>query len=90
MSVNIKLPAYLRPYADDKESIKVRGKTIKECLGDLMKKYPALKKMVFDEDGELHTYVSTFAANEIVYPDQLDKEIKDGEIIHILYIIGGG
>ena len=46
--------------------------------------------MVFDQDSELHTYVSIFAANEIVYSDQLDKPIKDGETIHILYVIGGG
>jgi molybdopterin converting factor small subunit len=90
MSIVINLPAYLRPYADDKETIKVKGKTIQECLDDVIKQYPGLKKMVFDQDGQLHTYVSIFAANEIVYSDQLDKPIKDGETIHVLYIIGGG
>lgn len=90
MGITVYLPAYLRPYADDKESIIVQGSTIKECLDNLLKLYPALNKMVFDQDGELHTYVSIFAANEIVYSDQLDKPIKDGETIHILYVIGGG
>ena len=90
MGITVYLPAYLRPYADDKESIIVQGSTIKECLNNLLKLYPALNKMVFDRDGELHTYVSIFAANEIVYSDQLDKPIKDGETIHILYVIGGG
>ena len=90
MSITVNLPAYLQPYAGDKESVKVKGKTIQECLDDLIKQYPTMKKMVFDENGQLHTYVSIFAANEIVYADQLDKLIKDGEAIHILYIIGGG
>ncbi|HEX9896924.1 MAG TPA: MoaD/ThiS family protein [Dehalococcoidales bacterium] len=90
MSIAINLPAYLRPYANDNESIAVKGKTIQECLNDLIKKYPGLKKMVFDQDGQLHTYVSIFAANEIVYADQLEKTVKDGDTIHILYIIGGG
>lgn len=90
MSNTINLPAYLRSYADNKESVTVKGKTIRECLDNLIKKHPALKKMVFDEDGQLHTYVSIFAANEIVYADQLDKPIKDSDTIHILYIIGGG
>jgi molybdopterin converting factor small subunit len=90
MTVIINLPAYLRSYANDKESVKVKGKTIQECLDDLIKKYPGLKKMVFDQDGQLHTYVSIFAANEIVYSDQLNKSVKDGDTIHILYIIGGG
>ncbi len=90
MGITIYLPAYLRPYADEKESIIVHGSTIKECLDNLLKLYPALNKMVFDRDGELHTYVSIFAANEIVYSDQLNKPIKDRETIHILYVIGGG
>jgi molybdopterin converting factor small subunit len=90
MSIVINLPAYLRPYANNKESIAVKGKTIQECLDDLIKKYFGLKKMVFDEEGQLHTYVSIFAANEIVYADQLDKPVEDGDTIHILYIIGGG
>jgi molybdopterin converting factor small subunit len=90
MNIVINLPAYLRSYADDEESVTVKGKTIRECLDNLIKKYPRLNKMLFDEEGQLHNYVSIFAANEIVYADQLDKTIKDGDTIHILYIIGGG
>lgn len=90
LSININLPSYLCPYADDKESVKVKGKTIQECLENLIKKHPRLKKMIFDEDGQLLTYVSIFAANEIVYSYQLDKSVKDGDEIHVLYILGGG
>jgi molybdopterin synthase sulfur carrier subunit len=90
MSVTVNIPAYLRAYTDNKETIRVKGKTIKECLNNLLSEYPSLQKMVFDEDGQLHNYVSIFAANEIVYSDKIDKAIKDGETIHILYIIGGG
>jgi molybdopterin converting factor small subunit len=90
MGVEINLPAYLRPYADDMESVNVKGNTIRECLNALITRFPALNKLVFDEKGKLLDYVSIFAANEIVYSDQLDKPIKDGETIHILYVIGGG
>lgn len=90
MSNTINLAAYLRSYADNKESVTVKGKTIQECLNYLIKQHPGLKKMLFDQDGQLHNYVSIFAANEIVYADQMDKPVKDGDTIHILYIIGGG
>ena len=90
MSNTINLPAYLQSYADDKESVTVKGKTIQECLSGLIIRFPKLKKMLFDDEGQLHTYVSIFAANEIVYADQLDKPVKEGDTIHILYIIGGG
>ena len=90
MNAVINLPAYLRKYAGDRETVPVTGKNIRECIDDLIKQYPGLKKMIYDDDGELHNYVSIFASNEIIYSDQLDKPVKDDEIIHILYIIGGG
>lgn len=90
MSIFINLPAYLRSYADDRESIPVNGDTIQDCLNDLIKQYSRLKKMIFDDEGQLHTYVSIFAVNEVVYSDQLNKQVKDGDIIHVLYVLGGG
>ena len=90
MSIEINLASYLRPHADNKESVTVKGKTVGECLKDLTAKYPALKKMLFEKDGKLHDYVSVFAGGDIIYSDGLDKPVKDGDKLNILYIIGGG
>jgi molybdopterin converting factor small subunit len=89
MSVTINLVAYLQLYADNKESVEVKGKTIKECLNDLVKQYPKMKKMIFDNDGKLQPFLSIFIDNEIAY-DMPDRPVKDGSKFHILYIIGGG
>jgi len=90
MSVTVKLPAYLRQYAANKDEVQISGKTVKEVLAGLIKQYPLLKEQLFDKTGAMHNYVSVFAANEVVYPDNLGKPVKDGSTIHILYIIGGG
>jgi molybdopterin converting factor small subunit len=90
MSVTINLASYLRPYAANKETVAVKGKTVRECLDALTTKYAALKKMLFEKEGKLHDYVSVFAGGEITYSDMLDKPVKDGDTLHILYIIGGG
>jgi molybdopterin converting factor small subunit len=89
MSVTINLVAYFQPYAGNKESVEVKGKTIGECLNNLIKQYPSMKKMLFDKDGKMHPFLTIFIDNEIAY-DALDKPVKDGSKFHILYIIGGG
>jgi molybdopterin converting factor small subunit len=90
MSAAINLASYLRPYVDDKEAVTVDGSTVRECLNALIKQYPGMKKMLFDKSGKLHDYVSVFVGGAIAYADELDKPVKDGDTLHILYIIGGG
>ena len=90
MSIDINLASYLRPHAAYKETVAVKGKTVRECLDNLTARYPALKKMLFEKEDKLHDYVSVFAGGDIVYSDMLDKPVKDGDTLHILYIIGGG
>jgi molybdopterin converting factor small subunit len=90
MSVTINLPSYLQPHANNSESVAVRGKTVGECLDNLMKQFPDMKKMLLAKEGHLLPYVSIFIDNEIAYDDMLDKPVKDGDRLYILYIVGGG
>ena len=90
MAVTVNLAAYLRQYAGDKENVRVPGKTVRECLDNLIKQYPKLRDPIFDKNNALHPYVSVFVAGEIMYADKLEKPVKDGVNMNILYIIGGG
>jgi molybdopterin converting factor small subunit len=89
MSVTINLVAYFQPYAGNRENVEVKGKTIGECIKDLIRQYPAMKKMLLDNDGKLLPFLTVFIDNEIAY-DAMDKPVKEGSKFHILYIIGGG
>ena len=90
MNVTFKLAPYLRKYADNKETVSVKGNTVRECLDNLIRQYPKLKEMIFGEAGVMHNYLSVFAGGIIVFADQLNKQVTEGETIHLLYIIGGG
>jgi molybdopterin converting factor small subunit len=46
--------------------------------------------MVFDKKGKLHNYIGIYVNGEDAFPQQLAKAVRDGDEIHILYIIGGG
>jgi molybdopterin converting factor small subunit len=90
MSSTIKVATYLQPYMGNKESLKVEGNTVRECLHNLITQYPEIEKMLFDENKKLLDYISVFIAGDIAYDDQMDIPVKDGDILNILYVIGGG
>jgi len=90
MSITINLASYLQPYTNNVESVIVKGKTVQECLDDLVLQYPGIQKMLFLPDGKLHTYVSVFVGADMTPADELTKPVKDGDVLHVLYIIGGG
>jgi molybdopterin synthase sulfur carrier subunit len=90
MSVKIVIPSYLQPYTDNRETAEVTGKTIGECFNSLTERHPGLKLMLFNNNGKLHSYVGTYINGEDAYPDELSRPTRDGDEIHVIYIIGGG
>jgi molybdopterin converting factor small subunit len=90
MSVKINIPSYLMPYTDDAEAVETDGSTVGQCIDHLIKQFPGLKKMVFDKKGELLDYVSIYADGDFVYGDGLTRPVKDGDELHLFYVIGGG
>ena len=94
MSVKIVIPSNLQVFTNNTEVVDVEGKTVGECLNNLIKKFPNANKVLFDDDGELFNYgltsVTVYVNKEDVYPDGLAKPVKDGDEIHILYMISGG
>ena len=68
----------------------VDGSTVGECISHLIAQFPGIGKMLFAENGQLHAYVNIYINGEDTYPEELAKPVKDGDELHILYIIGGG
>ena len=90
MGVKINIPSYLMPYTDDAEAVEADGSTVGQCIDNLVKRFPSLKKMVFAKDGKLLDYVSIYADGDFVYGDGLDRPVNDGDELHLFYVIGGG
>jgi adenylyltransferase/sulfurtransferase len=68
----------------------VKGETIGECLDDLTRQFPDLKRLLFDEQGNLHDYLFIYLNQQSVSSDELDNPVKDGDEIHIIVLIEGG
>ena len=56
----LRIPTPLRPYAEGKSEVTVQGANVGEALNDLVTQYPALKKHLFAETGELRAFVNLF------------------------------
>ena len=90
MSIKIDITSYLQPFTNDTEVVEVNGSTVGGCLNHLIKQFPSIEKMLFDKNSKLHSYVAIFINGKDAYPEELAKPVKDGDELHILYIIGGG
>ena len=90
MPVTINIPPYLRQYTADNATVTVKGKNVKSCLRALIEQYPQLNDLLFDVDNRIHNYISLFIGGDNVYSDTLEKPVKDGDTMHLIYIIGGG
>ncbi len=90
MSIKIFIPPYLRSFTNDVDVIEVKGSTVGGCLDNLTKQTPEIKKVLFGKNGELLDYVNIYVQGKDAYPEDLAKPVKDGDKIHIIYIIAGG
>jgi adenylyltransferase/sulfurtransferase len=90
MSIKIVIPSYLRPFTNHVAVVEVNGSTVGGCLDNLTKQSPDIKKVLYAKNGELLDYVSIYVQGKDAYPEELAKPVKDGDEIHIIYIIAGG
>ncbi len=90
MSVKLNIPSYLQPHINDTGVVEVDGSTVSECPNRLVTQFPSIGKMVFAKEGKLLDYVTIYADGEFACGDELTRPVKDGDELHIVYIIGGG
>ena len=74
----------------DQDVVEVNGSTVGQCLKDLVNKFPEVQKGLFDKDHKLLNYVDVYVNGESAYPEELAKLVKDGDELHIIFMIAGG
>jgi len=89
MSIRVHNPL-LYHYTNNQRITEVNGETVGECVKRLVGKFPEMEKVLLDESGNLQPYVAIYVNGASAYPEELAKPVKDGDEIHLLFIIGGG
>jgi sulfur-carrier protein len=89
VTVKIVVPPFLQQMVKD-TAVTVSGNTVGECINEFVKKYPGTKDMLLDEQGNLTWYFELFVNGESVYSMDPNTPVKDGDEIHMWFIIAGG
>jgi molybdopterin converting factor small subunit len=90
MAVKVNLHVTLRQYADGLEGVAVEGKTVGECLRNVVNQFPGLEASLFDKKKGLSHLVEIYLNHESAYPNELAKPVKDGDEIHVTMMLAGG
>jgi adenylyltransferase/sulfurtransferase len=86
------LPTPLRPYAANRSSVDVRGKTVAEAMRALIALHPDLKSYIYSDDGNIRGYVNVYLNDEDVryLPAKHDAPVSDADTLTIMPSIAGG
>jgi molybdopterin converting factor small subunit len=90
MAIKVNLYSGLSDYTGGRNEAEVKGNTIGECLADLTAQFPSLKRVLFEKNGELFKHIFVSVNLKSAYPEQLDVPVKEGDELHITFIIVGG
>jgi molybdopterin converting factor small subunit len=68
----------------------VEGKSVGECLNQLILQFPGMEKAIFAKKEKLLNTVEIYVNHATAYPNELAKPVKDGDEIHLLVMLAGG
>ena len=87
MSVSIHVPIFYRSESDEEEILVDNCHTVGGCLDHLIRRYPDMRKMLYTKKGTLQTWVGIYLNGEDAHPNELTRQVKDGDEIRVfLYL----
>jgi adenylyltransferase/sulfurtransferase len=87
----IVIPTALRQFTDQNDAVEVTGGTVGEALMQLTAQYPNMKKNLYNEQGQLRSFVNVYVNDEdIRYLDKDETKLEGNETISIVPSIAGG
>lgn len=90
MAVKIHIHLTHRQFTNGLEVVAVEGKTVGECLNQLIKQFPGMEKALFAKKDKLRNVVEVFVNHATAYPNELLKPVKDDDEINLLVMLAGG
>ena len=90
MSVKVHLHPFLIHLAENKDIHEVNGKTVGECLENLVKRYPGLDEWLFTKDRDLNNMFDVFVNMNSTLSERLATKVTNGDDINLVIVIAGG
>jgi MoaD family protein len=91
MATQVQIPTALQQYAGKQETVTVDGATVADVLDNLTSKYASLRQHLFNDKGELRSFVNIYVnEDDIRYQSGAKTPVKDGDVVSIVPAIAGG
>jgi adenylyltransferase/sulfurtransferase len=91
MSVRVRIPTPLRPYAGGRSEVALRATTVQAALEALVAEAPELRPHLLAEDGSLRSFVNLYLNGEDVRAKGgLATPLVDGDELKVVPAIAGG
>jgi len=90
VSIKINIHRTHRQFTNGLELVELDGNTVGACLNNLVRQFPDMEKVLFNKKGKLLNVIEIYVNLESAYPDELAKQVRDGDNIHITLMIAGG
>lgn len=85
------IPTPLRAYTGGRDAVTCSGTTVGELLADLTAQHAGLTKHLFDDKGQLRSFVNVYKNDEDVrYLDKEKTAVAEGDTLSIVPSIAGG
>ena len=85
--ITVIIPALIRDLTNGKDSVLLPAGTVSACLIRLTEEYPALKKKLYKEDGDLAYNVNFFINKTKAGIDDIPRP---GDELMIFFAVAGG
>jgi len=79
-----------RQFTNGLDIVEIDGNTVGACLDNLVRQFPDMGKVLFNKKGKLLNVIEIYVNLKSAYPNELAKQVKDGDNIHITLMIAGG
>lgn len=93
MSITVSIPyPHMKTITGNKTEAQVEGKTIGQCLDNLVRLYPGLTDMLFDNAGKLLPFVVIFHNGNGTHlaPDPLGITVAADDKLMVTLLLAGG
>lgn len=89
MSVKVQMSPYLKQYTDDEPVIDLDQGTVAQCLDRLAERFPQLGRW-FASTGNAFDYITVHVNATGIYPEELSRQLNDGDELTIIVPYPGG
>jgi molybdopterin converting factor small subunit len=86
VKIKVEVPLVLQQITHNQKTVEVSGRTVRDCLNDLIRQYPDSKEWF----NESNPAVWVALNQDMVNLTEMDRPVKEGDILSLILLLGGG